>query len=52
MAIINREKDVSEKREVFVLNKQLAPTGVDIPVAVVPYPCKVVAVRATARGLS
>ena len=52
MPIVNRELDVSEKRLVLTYTKQLAATSLDLPAHVIPYPCKVVAVRATARGLS
>lgn len=52
MALVNRDKDVSERRYEVNWQKDLLVTAISPAVFIVPWPCKVVAVRATGRALS
>lgn len=53
MALINRDKDVSEQKEVirFVSNTQLS-AGASYLMAMLPYPCTIVGMEGGAIGLS
>jgi hypothetical protein len=52
MAIVNRDLDVSEQKDVIKFNRLLAATGATLPMWVAPYPFEIVEVNLTARALS
>jgi len=52
MALLNRDKDQSEQREIINVSYGTVATGVTLSVAVFPYPCQIVAAQQTAIGLS
>ncbi len=52
MAIVNRDKDASEQRDVISASLGALATGVTKQVAVLPYPCTLQSLRAAALGVS
>lgn len=52
MAIINRSKDPSERKDVFVMHKNPMATGLTMGVCILPYPCLVQDIYVAANGLS
>lgn len=52
MALINRDKDASEQKDVIQVSYAAVGTGLTLIVAQVPYPCTVVDCRLAAVGLS
>ena len=52
MAIVNRDKDASEQKDVINVAIGAIATGVTKQVAVLPYPCTLVGLRAAALGVS
>lgn len=51
MAIVNRDKDASEQRDVVSYTRLLAAAG-SYPIWVAPYPFEIVKVAAAARAIS
>mgnify|MGYP007027866142 FL=1 len=52
MAIVNRDKDASEQKDVINVSLGALATSVTKQVAVLPYPCTLVGLRASALGVS
>lgn len=52
MALINRDKDASEQKEIIQVSYPAVGTGLTLVVAMLPYPCTVVDCRLSAIGLS
>lgn len=52
MALVNRDKDVSEQREVIHAQLGAVATGITLGCAIVPYSCELQAIRSSAIGLS
>lgn len=52
MAIINRDKDASEQRDWVNVPVGAIATGVTKNLVVIPYPCTLQSVRASAQGVS
>lgn len=52
MAIVNRDVDVSQQKTTLVAQVKTVNTGVTMPVAAIPFPCTLQAVRVAAIGVS
>ena len=52
MGVTNRALDVSEKNRILEANYGLTATTLVLNVAMVPYPCTLVAARVAAKGIS
>lgn len=52
MAIVNRDVDVSQQKDVVQAKCGAVATGVTLLVAVAPYPCTVQSIRTAALGVS
>lgn len=52
MALVNRDKDASEQKEVIQVALGAVATGTTRNVAVIPYPCVLQSARAFAAGVS
>lgn len=52
MAIVNRDKDASEQRDVWAESLGAVATGVTKHFMIVPYPCVLEQVRVSAQGVS
>lgn len=52
MALVNRDKDVSEQREVTHVPSGVLGTGITYPLMVVPYPCELQQFKVVSQGLS
>ncbi len=52
MGVTNRSLDVSEKNRILEANYGLTATTLVLNVAMVPYPCTLVAARVAAKGIS
>lgn len=52
MAIVNRDLDASQQKDVLCAQLKTVNTGVTMPVMAIPYPCTIQALRVGAIGTS
>lgn len=52
MAIVNRDMDATEQRDVYCESLTSVPTGTTLSLFTLPYPCSLQSVRSTALGVS
>lgn len=52
MAVINRDMDASEQRDVYDVSLGATPTGTTLAVVVLPYPATLQSIRTNAFGVS
>lgn len=48
MAIVNRDKDVSEQKDMLYIVGATTVSGATLPMAVIPYPCELVSLEIAA----
>lgn len=52
MALVNRDKDASEQKDVVTVTLGATATGVTAAIWIAPYPCTVQSARAVCTGIS